>query len=360
MANDNRGLSAAVAFACSALALLSADAGAQSAAPSSAEARKTVRMVRIATPPVIDGKLDEAVWQTADVITDFHQIRPGDGATPSEPTEVYVLYDDDAFYIGARMHDSEPDSIAAPTIRHGQGLGRDDRLVVILDPFNTRRSGYRFETNPNGVRHDALYQSINSFQSDWTVIWDTAATIDETGWIAEMAIPFKSLPFDPSNGLGFQLRARHPPARRGDGVGVVQPHLQPEHLGRSHRHAGHGPGRRVGRRAVARGWPAKAFVSGSGVDTTDWSRTLAGRLLSVDAVAERRAHDQHGFLRDRSRQPPSQPHPLQSVFSRKRDFFLNDADLFQFGHSGSGPMKTRRRRGRAARMRGRFFRAASA
>ena len=113
-------------------------------------------MARTATPPVIDGKLDEAIWQTADVISDFHQIRPGDGAAPSEPTEVYVLYDDDAFYIGARMHDSEPQLILAPTGRHGQGLGLDDRLVVILDPFNTGRSGYRFETNANGVRYHAF------------------------------------------------------------------------------------------------------------------------------------------------------------------------------------------------------------
>ena len=83
MANDNRALLAAIAIACSALALLGSGASAQSAAPP-ADARKTVRMVRTTTPPVIDGKLDEAVWQTADVITDFHQIRPGDGATPSE------------------------------------------------------------------------------------------------------------------------------------------------------------------------------------------------------------------------------------------------------------------------------------
>ena len=107
MANDNRALQAAIAIACSALALLGSDASAQRAAPT-VDTRNTVRMVRTTTPPVIDGKLDEAVWQTADVITNFHQIRPGDGATPSEPTEVYVLYDDDAFYIGARMHDSDP------------------------------------------------------------------------------------------------------------------------------------------------------------------------------------------------------------------------------------------------------------
>ena len=64
------------------------------------------------------------------------------------------------------MYDSEPHLIASPTIRHNQGLGSDDRLVVILDPFNTRRVGYRFETNLNGVRHDALYTSISSFTLD--------------------------------------------------------------------------------------------------------------------------------------------------------------------------------------------------
>src|SRR5688500_13459792 len=80
---------------------------------------KQFRAVRVDTAPVVDGNLDEAVWQQAEVITDFHQIRPGDGSTPSEPTEVRVVYTADALYIGARMADSDPELIAAPTIRHG-------------------------------------------------------------------------------------------------------------------------------------------------------------------------------------------------------------------------------------------------
>ena len=139
--------------------------------PVESDSTKVVRVVRVDTPPLIDGRLDDAVWNAAEVIDDFHQIRPGDGAEPSEVTEVYLLYDDDALYIGARMYDSEPERIAAPTMRHGQGLGDDDRLVVILDPFNTGRGGYRFETNANAIRHDALYENISSFQSEWTVIW---------------------------------------------------------------------------------------------------------------------------------------------------------------------------------------------
>ena len=91
--------------------------------PQAPGAEKTVRVVRVDAAPVIDGQLDDAAWGHADVIDDFHQIRPGDGTMPSEATEVYLVYDDDAFYVGARMYDSEPDQIAAPTVRHGQGLG---------------------------------------------------------------------------------------------------------------------------------------------------------------------------------------------------------------------------------------------
>ena len=69
----------------------------------------TVRVVGVDAPPIIDGRLDEAVWEQADVITDFHQTRPGDGTEPSERTEVYLLYDSDALYVGARMYDSEPE-----------------------------------------------------------------------------------------------------------------------------------------------------------------------------------------------------------------------------------------------------------
>src|SRR3989337_728956 len=107
--------------------LLPAAASAQNA-PANDGGSKVVRAVRVASPPVIDGRLADAVWQQAEPITDFHQIRPGNGTPPSERTEVYLVYDDRALYIGARMYDSEPGRIAAPTVRHGQGLGSDDRL----------------------------------------------------------------------------------------------------------------------------------------------------------------------------------------------------------------------------------------
>jgi hypothetical protein len=357
LAKDNRGLSAAVAFVCSALALLSVDTQAQSAAPA-ADARKTVRMVRTATPPVIDGKLDEAVWQTADVITDFHQIRPGDGATPSEPTEVYLLYDDDAFYIAARMHDSEPQLIVAPTNRHNQGLGPDDRLVVILDPFNTGRSGYRFETNPNGVRHDALYQNINSFQSDWTVIWDTAASIDDTGWVAEIAIPFKTLPFDPSTadwGFNFGRGIR----RRGEEMAWVSRNrsYNPSILGLATGMQGMDQGLGLDVVPSLAVGNQKAFVSGGGGDTTDsntnpsldvfyrFTPSLNGALtINTDFSATEVDARQVNLTR------------FNLFFPEKRDFFLSDADLFEFGRiSGSGSNESNEATSRPSRENARPF-----
>ena len=109
-----------------------------------------------------------------------------------------MIYTTDALYVGARMFDSEPDQIAAPTLRHGQGMPFDDRLVIILDPFNQGRAGYRFETNLNAARHDSLYTTPFRFTLDWNTIWEAATSVDGNSWIAEVEIPFKSLPFDPN------------------------------------------------------------------------------------------------------------------------------------------------------------------
>ncbi len=158
-----------------------------------------VRIQRISDPPVIDGRLDEEVWLRAPIVRDLRQINPVEFAEPSEPTEVYLLYDRETLYIGARMFDSEPERILARILRQGQGIGSDDRFFVHLDSFNNRRSGYLFGVNPNGVRYDGIFENLNDRSFDWDGIWQAAASIDERGWVAEIAIPFKTLSFDPTN-----------------------------------------------------------------------------------------------------------------------------------------------------------------
>ena len=303
-------------------------------APPGANPTKVVRVVRVELPPTIDGRLDEVVWEEADVITDFHQIRPGDGAEPSELTEVYLLYDDDALYIGARMYDSEPERIAAPTVRHGQGLGSDDRLVVILDPFNTRRGGYRFETNVNGVRHDALYESVNSFQSEWTVIWDVAASIFENGWTAELEIPFKTLPFDPAIdtwGFNFGRGIR----RRGEEIAWVSRNrsYNPSILGLATGFEGLDQGRGLDIVPSVSINHQKAFSPSMTDSKLEPSLDVFYRLtpslnaswtLNTDFSATEVDDRQVNLTR------------FNLFFPEKRDFFLNDADLFEFGGIGGG------------------------
>ena len=310
-------------------------AGATAFAQSSSEDElKTVRVIRIDSPPVIDGSLDDAVWERAEVITDFHQTRPGDGAQPSEPTELYLLYDEDAFYIGARMYDSNPELIAAPTFRHGQGLGSDDRLVVILDPFNTRRAGYRFETNANGIRHDALYQDITSFQSDWTAIWDTAASITDEGWIAELEIPFKTLPFDPNIdtwGFNFGRGIR----RRGEEMAWVSRNrsYNPSIVGLAEGLSGMDQGKGLDIVPSVAVTQARLFDPGSSDSNMEPSLDVFYRLTpSLNAALT--INTDFSSTEVDNRQVNLTRFSL--FFPEKRDFFLNDADLFQFGRIGGG------------------------
>ena len=203
-----------------ALYALSGPGAAQEAGPD-ADVLKSVRMVRTDTPPVIDGRLDDAVWTRAAIVDDFHQSQPIEGAEPTERTEIYLLYDDDALYIGGRFWDSEPERIAAGTLRHRSlRLGDDDRIAIVLSPFNDRRSGYKFETNANGVKHEAIYQNVSQNLSVWNTIWDVASTTGSDGWATEIAIPLKSISFDPELdtwGINFSRAVR----RKGEEISWV-------------------------------------------------------------------------------------------------------------------------------------------
>lgn len=309
---------------------LSSLAGAQN---NSGAASKSVQALMIETAPVIDGILDEAVWAQATPITDFHQIRPGDQTPTSEATEVRIVYTKDAIYIAARMDDSNPELIASPTLRHGQGLGPDDRLIVILDPFNTRRTGYRFETNLNGVRHDALYTTVSDFDANWSTIWDVKTSTYENGWIAEIEIPFKSLPMDPSTeewGFNFGRGIR----RRNEEMAWVSFNrsFNPSIAGTlsGMRDMDQGVGLDIiPSLAVVQ---SKNHMAGTTDDQMNPSLDAFYRLTpSLNAALT--INTDFSAVEVDSRQVNLDRFNL--FFPERRDFFLNDADLFQFGNIGN-------------------------
>ena len=185
--------------------LCAVGASAQENVPLRDPGQKTVKIARTTARPIIDGALDDAAWATAARIDNFHQVNPVEYAEPSERTEIYLLYDDDALYVAARIY-TPPGEITANIMRQGASITQEDSLFVTLDPFNTQRGGYFFGLNAHGVRFDGLYRNVSEYYSDWDSIWDAAVQRFDGGWTAEYEIPFKSLSFDPNSdtwGLNF-------------------------------------------------------------------------------------------------------------------------------------------------------------
>lgn len=156
--------------------------------------------------PKIDGDISDDAWSNAVFIDDLWQREPVEYREPSQRTEIYVMYDEDALYVGVYAHDSNPDGITNNVLDPGAGLRDDDRISLIIDPFNSQRGGYQFQVNPNGMRSEAIYLNGSRPSFEWEGIWNAGGKLTGDGWTAEMEIPFKSLSFDPDNdtwGINF-------------------------------------------------------------------------------------------------------------------------------------------------------------
>jgi hypothetical protein len=160
---------------------------------------RTVRALRAPSPPALDGRLDEAVWDAAPVAADFVQSRPDPGAPASQPTEVRVLYDDDALYLGARLHDVHPDSVVAQLVRRDEE-GYSDWFEVGIDGHHDRRTAFVFAVNPRGVKRDLRVDGEDGMDPGWDAVWDAAVRVDSLGWIAEIRIPLSQLRFSAEPG----------------------------------------------------------------------------------------------------------------------------------------------------------------
>ncbi len=148
--------------------------------------------------PTIDGDLSDPAWSKAATSEEFYQVEPTEGAPPSERTRVYLMYDRETLYVGFHLFDSEPAKITAKLLARDSQLRNEDSIRVMLDPFGTFRDGFFFGTNPNGARVDALIENSSAIRVEWNTIWNVKAKIVEDGWIAEFAIPFRSISVDAS------------------------------------------------------------------------------------------------------------------------------------------------------------------
>ena len=176
--------------------------------------RKVLRAVRTADSIRLDGELSERAWGSAEPARDFVQAEPYEGSPATEATEVRILYNDEFLFIGVYCRDTEPDRILTNSLREDFDPQDDDSFEIILDTFLDNRNGYLFSTNPHGAKRDAqVTDEGREINIDWDTVWDVRTQRNGEGWTAEIVIPFKSLSFEedraqPVWGVNFGRRIR--------------------------------------------------------------------------------------------------------------------------------------------------------
>lgn len=157
---------------------------------------------------ILDGILNENSWNEAIKISNFTQREPNEGNPVSEPTFAAVLYNKQKLYIGLWAYDSNPKKIIAKDMARDGRWGSSDNFEIIISPFNDNRNAYLFVVNPNGARGDAIItDNGNGWNEDWNGVWDVTVIRNDSGWFAEIEIPFSNLKFKdkPNHSWGFNI-----------------------------------------------------------------------------------------------------------------------------------------------------------
>ncbi len=296
-------------------------------------------------PPVIDGRLDDACWQSVPALTNFTQVLPVEGAPPSERTEVRFVFTRYQLYVGIRCFDSSPREIRATQMQRDATFDPDDYVSLAFDTFARERDGYLFAVNPAGARRDALFSKFSSQNTSWDTIWNARARVDDQGWTVEIAIPFESLSFDPRADAwhwNFQrVIRRKQETVRWTALARAKSFTALEDLGELHGLDDLRQGLGLEARPYLRGTFSDDATAGQsdfeftgGLDLTyRITPTLTALATYNPDFAET---DVDNRVVNLSRFPV--------FFPEKRDFFLQDAPLFSFGGlpTDSSPYYSRR------------------
>jgi hypothetical protein len=174
------------------------------------ERRPSLRAGALTGEIRVDGRLDEAGWQSAPAISDLTMFEPTIGGTPTGRTEVKVLASSREIVIGVRCLDPDPSRIVTFTKERDGDFENEDHVVIVFDPFQDGRSGYVFALNPGGARFDGLIASNgDDVDENWDGVWMASTLRDSSGWTAEIRIPVFSINF--AKGLsawGFNVERR--------------------------------------------------------------------------------------------------------------------------------------------------------
>ena len=178
-----------------------------------ARLERRLRAVKITDKITIDGRLDELVWADAPRATEFIQREPDEGQSISERTEVRVLYDTDNIYFGVVATDSQAGRVIISELKKDFTVETGDSIQIVLDTFHDERNAYEFIVNAAGAKWDAqIANEGRDVNQSWDGVWFVKTRIGDDGWTAEIAIPFRTLKFPRAPvqtwGMNFQRTIR--------------------------------------------------------------------------------------------------------------------------------------------------------
>ena len=313
-----------------AAALLVAAIGAQ--AVSDDPPRPALRAGVLTDDLRLDGRLDEAAWATAETIADLTMVEPVQGGAPTAHTQVKVLAGPRALVFGIFCEDPQPDKIVSYTNARDADLENEDHVGIVLDTSQDGRSGYVFVVNPRGARYDALIEEGSGENSAWDGIWDAAATILPTGWSVEIRIPITTLNF--KRGLGtWNFNVQRHLTRLQETTRWASPILDYEVTQMSR--AGLltdlppfdlGLGGEI-RPAIRGGGGTPA--PGAGVDADNQVSVDVTQRLGANVLGSLTVNTDFAETEVDTRRTNLTRFPL--FFPEKRTFFLQGADIFNFG-----------------------------
>ncbi|MCF8381747.1 MAG: carbohydrate binding family 9 domain-containing protein [Bacteroidales bacterium] len=150
------------------------------------------------SPIRVDGALNEAAWSDATLMKLKYEYLPGDNIPAQVETDFLITFDEKNLYMAFRCYDPDPSKVRAHLMDR-DAIGtfvQDDHVVVLIDFFNDERRAFQFRVNPLGVQADAIFSEMDGIEDfSWDAIWESKGSINESGWVAEISIPFNQLRF---------------------------------------------------------------------------------------------------------------------------------------------------------------------
>ncbi len=299
-------------------------------------ANKVISMPHFSEASItLDGQLNEPIWQQATAVKDFHQINPNEFGQPSQPTEVRLFITNDYLFIGAELMDSEVQGLVANQLNQRGRMSNDDQFWIMLDTFNDQRNGYYLQANANSIGGDALIENNSNMIWEWDGIWDVVSHRGEQGWSLEMKIPFKTLNYDAKNTTwGFNM---------GRAISRLNEDVQWSSSGRQDFPEAPSYAGLITGMTIPPGGLSLDVVPSVALATGDLNEQTSGFEPSLDLFYRPNATNTLALTLNTDFSATEVDDRQVNLtrfslfFPEKRDFFLQDAGIFEFGGlSGNG------------------------